>query len=237
MKLQELLLDAGRIEAFLAEVATLATEAVDRARSCGVAVVASAPRRLWAGASDEFAQRMHEVQLDVDDGPCLQCLRTGVPVRAAAIASDPRWPTFTALGRDEGAGSALVVPVILGGETIGALNLYSDEPDAFDNTDHSQARQFADHAAGTVALAIRLTEREDRERNLQVALASRATIDQAIGVLVGQRGISAQAAFDVLRHQSQRTNTKLRDVATTVIAAISGHPTTARSGAEDSIRY
>lgn len=63
-----------------------------------------------------------------------------------------------------------------------------------------------------------LAAREERGRHLESALSSRTTIDQALGVLMGQRRITAAQAFDVLRRRSQQTDTKLRDVAATVIA-------------------
>jgi AmiR/NasT family two-component response regulator len=69
-----------------------------------------------------------------------------------------------------------------------------------------------------VALALRLAEREERERNLEAALSSRSVIDQAMGVLMAQARISADEAFDVLRRRSQTANVKLRDLAATVIA-------------------
>ena len=77
--------------------------------------------------------------------------------------------------------------------------------------------QFAAQAAGAVALALRLAEREDRERHLETALRSRSVIDQAMGVLIGQAGITAGEAFQVLRLRSQARNVKLRDIAAEVI--------------------
>ena len=67
-------------------------------------------------------------------------------------------------------------------------------------------------------MALRLAQREERERNLEAALSSRSVIDQAMGVLMAQARINADEAFHVLRRRSQTANVKLRDVAATLIA-------------------
>ncbi|WP_214367335.1 ANTAR domain-containing protein [Pseudonocardia sp. H11422] len=61
-------------------------------------------------------------------------------------------------------------------------------------------------------------------QHLQAALASRAVIDQALGILMGQNKSAADQAFEILRTISQNRNVKLRDVAAEVITAVSGQP-------------
>jgi AmiR/NasT family two-component response regulator len=110
------------------------------------------------------------------------------------------------------------VPLSVAERTVGALNLYSRAANALTEADRARAAHFATQAAGAVALALRLAEREEREHHLETALRSRSVIDQAMGVLIGQAGITADEAFDVLRLRSQSLNVKLRDVAADVIA-------------------
>jgi GAF domain-containing protein len=169
--------------------------------------------RMLGATSDEFARRMDEVQYAVDDGPCLRCLHDGVPV----IATDPRWPAFTQRGRSEGAGTSLSVPLRVDGKSIGALNLYSRQAPGLDDTDQARAAQFADRAAGAVALAMPLARSTDQQLPLERALISRSAIDQAIGVIRGMNRLNAEEAFAVLRKRSQRSNIKLREVATAVL--------------------
>ena len=96
IELQSLLLAADGIESFLAEVARRAAGTLDRAQSCGVTVQATPTSRMLGATTDEFAQRMDEVQYAMDDGPCLTCLREGVPVLVADIRSERRWPALYA---------------------------------------------------------------------------------------------------------------------------------------------
>jgi GAF domain-containing protein len=218
IELQSLLLAADGIESFLHEVARRAAGTVERAQSCGVTVQATPTSRMLGATTDEFAQRMDDVQYATDDGPCLTCLREGVPVLVADIRSERRWPAFVRRGTQEGADTSLSVPLSVAERTVGALNLYSRAANALTEADRARAAHFAAQAAGAVALALRLAEREEREHHLETALRSRSVIDQAMGVLIGQAGITADEAFDVLRLRSQSLNVTLRDVAADVIA-------------------
>ena len=117
---------------------------------------------------------------------------------------------------------SLAIPMRVERRSIGALNLYTRTPGAMTASDRDRAQHFADQAAGAVALAVRLSEREDHARHLETALRSRSTIDQAIGIVMGRTRISADRAFDVLRVRSQQRNLKLREVAAQIIAEVNG---------------
>src|SRR4051812_3671749 len=88
LELQSLLLGANGIESFLADVARAAAGAVDSAHSCGVTVQATSTSPVMGATTDDFAQRMDDIQYAVNDGPCLTCLREGDPVLVADIRTD-----------------------------------------------------------------------------------------------------------------------------------------------------
>ncbi|WP_176921312.1 GAF and ANTAR domain-containing protein [Pseudonocardia oroxyli] len=222
-QLQRLLIGADGVEAFLAQVAQHAAGAVENALSCGLTVGATRSSELIGATSDKLAAALDEIQYDVDNGPCLTCLRTVTVVAVDDIAHDQRWPAFSRRGRQAGAGSSLSIPLTIDGGSVGALNLYSRSPYALTEEDRRRAMKFADQATGAIALARRLAEREARARHLEIALSSRSTIDQAIGIIMGQTGRDPGAAFELLRTQSQHTNRKLRDVAAEIVAHTSRH--------------
>jgi GAF domain-containing protein len=93
------------------------------------------------------------VQYDVNDGPCLQALRTARTVRVDDIAHDTRWEAFSRRAQQAGAGSSVSVPLRINGEAVGALNLHSAKAHGLVNDDFARAHQFADQAAAAVALA------------------------------------------------------------------------------------
>jgi GAF domain-containing protein len=228
--LQVLLLGTEGIEPFLAEVARWAAGTVGSAHSCGLTVSATARTPRMGATSDELAQRMDAVQYDVEDGPCLTCLRDGIIVRVGDLGMDSRWPAFAARGRQEGVGASLSVPMLVGDHVAGAVNLYATKRYSLNEEDLGRARHFADQAAGAVALAVRLAEREEKAKNLEIALTSRSTIDQALGIVMAQAHISAEEAFQVLRARSQHRNIKIRDVAAAVIAELAGTRLRPRDG-------
>lgn len=222
--LQELLLGAEGTESFLAEVAREAVGAIPAVLGCGVSVEATEWSRVLGATSGAVAERMDAIQYDVKDGPCLTALRDGVMVAVDDIGADRRWPEFSRRGHDEGVGASLSVPMLVGGRTVGALNLYARDANSLSGDDRARARGFASQAAGAVALGLRLAEREERNRHLEKALQSRSTIDQAIGILMVKAGIDASAALGVLKARSQHTNVKLRDVAQRVIVEVAEPP-------------
>jgi len=117
---------------------------------------------------------------------------------------------------------SLSVPVSHGAQVLAALNLYSRTPRSFTAVERDRAEGFADRAAGGVAIALKMARRADLTGDLQAALAGRAIIDQALGIIMGQRGCSADEAFAVLREISQTGNIKLREVATRLITVTTG---------------
>jgi AmiR/NasT family two-component response regulator len=97
-------------------------------------------------------------------------------------------------------------------------------PRTFTVEERARAQTFADQAAAAIAVATRLAHHTQLADELRTATASRATIDQALGILMGERRCTADEAFAVLRKLSQDTNTKLRDVATALITRTTGQP-------------
>ncbi|MFC4947988.1 ANTAR domain-containing protein [Pseudonocardia sp. GCM10023141] len=221
LELQSILLGAAGVEEFLVEVARRAAGPDTRGRSCGVTVRSGPESPLQGAASDELARRMDDVQYAGGAGPSLQCLRDGAAVVVLDLAVAERgWPAFVRAGRQEGIRAVLSVPLRVPDRSVGALTLYHRRAGGLSAADQSEASRFGDQAAGAVAMALLLADREARERHLETALRSRSTIDQAIGVLMGRDGTSAAEAFGMLRRRSQDTSVKLRDVAAALIADV-----------------
>jgi LytS/YehU family sensor histidine kinase len=115
-----------------------------------------------------------------------------------------------------GVRSSLSLPLHGDGKVVGALNIYAMRPRAFGEQEQLTAGWFAAEASLALAPAVRMAERTEMSEHLQSALASRAVIDQALGVVMGQNRCTADEAFDILRMNSQNRNVKLRDVAVAV---------------------
>ena len=173
-------------------------------------------------SSGQLATDLDERQYARGFGPCLACVEGGEPVVINDLASDHRWQDWGAEAARRGAGSSMSIPVPVQREVSAALNVYSTEAHSFDDGNVELGKTFSAYAG--VALAnMHLYEAQAQvAEHLQRALASRAVIEQAKGILMGQRQCDAQAAFDLLVKLSQDTNRKLRDVAQALVEQAAG---------------
>ncbi len=218
--LLELLLATDTVQAFLEQLARRA--AADTGHHCGITVGPQDDARgaFTVASSDDFSLQLDELQYAEGKGPCMEALRTSVPVLVTDMAEDTRWPHYLPRAVALGARSSLSYPLEHDGATIGALNLYACEPVTPGMDLQARAAALAALIAGALALALRLAQRGDTIDNLRTALTSRSTIDQAIGILMAQQRCTARAAFDLLRKASQSRNIKLREVAAGIVMSI-----------------
>lgn len=181
-------------------------------------------RPFTAAATSPRVQAIDEQEYAVDEGPCITAMATGEIQRLPDVDIETRWPKFTEVCRREGLGSTFGVPLRVGNETHGAMNVYAAEPHAF-NEEHEQAAQLlADQAGVALANSRTYDECTTKIRQLEQALETRLVIERAKGVIMVREGCDADAAFDVLRVASQTSNRKLRDVAQAVVDSVSAGP-------------
>jgi GAF domain-containing protein len=223
-ELQELLLATEDIRGFLDELATLTVRVLPGEElSCGITLRGDR-EAITVASSDARASQVDEIQYGHHQGPCLHSLATGEEVLVDDLAGDQRWGDYQMPALAHGVRSSLSLPLHAQGQVIGALNTYASQPRAFGPPEQEVARQFAAEASRALTLAVRIAERTKMSQHLQTALASRAVIDQALGILMAQNRCPAAEAFDILRTASQNRNVKLRDIAVQIVTAVSGQP-------------
>jgi GAF domain-containing protein len=160
-----------------------------------------------------------ELQYEHGYGPCMDAGRGGVLLRVDDMRTEERWPDYVAhVVATTPVRSSLSVPLPYQGSSIGALNNYSTQPAAFASPESLQAGlEVAEVVAVAVANADAHHQLSEQTRNMRVAMQSRAVIEQAKGVLMAQRRVDAEQAFEILREASQRYNRKLRDIAVGIV--------------------
>ncbi len=174
-------------------------------------------------SSDERAARLDEVQYAGGSGPCLQALRTSTVVEVPDLSVESRWPGYTEHAAAQGVKCSLSLPLIVGGETVGAMNLYEFErSDMFSGSHRQRCEVFAGQAAGAMQVLIRHDRDAALLNQLEEALQSRSIIDQAIGILMAQQRCGTSEAFGLLRKRSQSSQTRLRDVAAELVERVTG---------------
>ena len=189
------------------------------AEAAGI-LLADARRTLRVVAStDEQTEWMELLQLQADEGPCVDCVRTGAPVSVVDLAvAAPRWPRLAAALRDRGAYRAVhALPLRLRGEAIGALNLFHPLPGPLPAADLDLGQALADVATIGILQERAVRRGEVVNEQLQAALNSRVVIEQAKGVLAHQGNLAMNVAFDRLRTYSRDHNLRLGEVARQVV--------------------
>jgi GAF domain-containing protein len=222
--LSQVVLVDRSLEDVLGEVTDIAARGIPGAESTSITLVRG-DRAFTAAHTGEMALVADELQYEQGYGPCMDAGRAGVVLRIDDTRTEQRWPDYVPRVLEVGVRSSLSVPLPYQGSTIGALNIYSTRPQAFSSAESEEA---ATAVAGAVAVAVVNADAHDRlaehARNMRVAMESRAVIEQAKGVLMAQRGVDAEQAFDILRHASQRYNRKLRDIAAGIVATTTESP-------------
>src|SRR5271157_78322 len=100
-------------------------------------------------------------------GPTGTAIRTGKPSIAQNILHDPVYAPWRAAARQRGYQSSIALPLISNGETLGALNIYAADPDAFKDEEVNLLTELADDLAyGISALRTRASQ-EQAERELR----------------------------------------------------------------------
>jgi len=167
-----------------------------------------------AAASSEEAGLVELFQLQNDQGPCLDCFRTGQPISAADLTDpDQRWPRFAQAATRAGFRTVEALPMRLRDQVIGALNLFRAEPGPFETADLRIAQALADVATIGLVHERNVRRSETVAEQLQAALNSRVMIEQAKGKLAERYGINMDRAFTMLRDYARNTNQHLTDVA------------------------
>jgi hypothetical protein len=167
-----------------------------------------------AAASSEAAGLIELFQIQNDQGPCLDCFRTGQPVTAADLAGpDQQWPQFAAAGANAGFRAVEALPMRLRDQVIGALNLFRAGPGPLSPADLRIGQALADVATIGLLQERNVRRGETVAEQLQAALNSRVVIEQAKGKLAERLSVGMDEAFGLLRVYARNSNQRLTDVA------------------------
>jgi GAF domain-containing protein len=209
----------------LTDVTRIAATGIPGAEATSITLLRG-DRAFTVAHHGEMALAADELQYEHGYGPCMDAGRAGVLLRVDDMHGEERWPDYVAhLLQATEVRSSLSVPLPYQGSSIGALNIYSTEPAAFAAPDSLQAGlEVAEVVAVAVANADAHWQLGEQARNMRLAMESRAVIEQAKGVLMAQRHVTAEQAFEILREASQRYNRKLRDIALGIVDSTQERP-------------
>lgn len=186
--------------------------------AAGIMLVAPGGELRVMASSSEAMRVLELFELQAEEGPCLDCFRTGVPVvNQDLAAADGRWPQFAPEALASGFHSVHALPMRLRGAVVGALNLFHVEPGQMRQADVDAAQALADVATIAILQHRAVLEAQVVNEQLHHALNSRVMIEQAKGMVAERDGSSMEEAFAKLRSHARNNNLRLVDVAQQVI--------------------
>jgi len=173
------------------------------------------PRDSWSTreATSRWAHALDSWQYEHGEGPCLEADRTVEECVVVDVRSDERFPAFGRRAEELGVLSCASYPMPVRGVSLGSINAFYPEPGGIDDEMRERGRELATAAAPLLANWIAHHRLVELTGQLEEALAGRAVIERAKGLLMGELGVDEDKAFDLLSTQSQHENIKLRDVA------------------------
>ncbi|MGP5364423.1 GAF and ANTAR domain-containing protein [Brachybacterium tyrofermentans] len=224
---QDLLLNSEDITEFLEGFTALLAERLSDGSGATVWCAVSLLREkkaATAASSSPQALALDELQNSFPDGPCMTAIREHTVVRVGDVLHDKRWPTYHSAAIAHGVRSVLGLPFELDQDSRAGLNVYSEQRHDFTPEMISFVEHEVRQTSNALRLAIRLARHRDTENQLREALASRTTIDLAVGMLMAQKRCGQDEAVTILKTASNTRNIKLRDLASSIVASLDQQP-------------
>jgi GAF domain-containing protein len=170
-----------------------------------------------AAVSDERVRHLEELQVQYREGPCISAFEDKMLVGAQDLKTDSRWPSFSRAAVERGLRAVLASPIPYNQDAIGVVAVLSQEEHPWPAEAELALLAFTDLAALLIASMMMGEQQTELAQQLQSALNSRSVIEQAKGVLIGQHGLSAQAAYEQIRAQARAERRKIAVVSAELV--------------------
>jgi len=219
-----ILLGEQSLSQVLVQVTKVAAEALPDARDVSVTLIDERRSRDRGDLRARSVAFHHDLAIDLDErqytsdrGPCLDAAASGMTILVDTSQDEP-YPEFCQAARHRNVPRTMSVGLTLPGRTVGALNIYAGPETDFTQGEVDLAEELAGFVGVAVANAARYEDAVNLSRDLEEAMQSRASIEQAKGILMERYDCDADRAFDMLRVASSKGNVKLRNVAARLVA-------------------
>jgi hypothetical protein len=169
-------------------------------------------------ANSELGRVVEELEVELGEGPCTECVETGEQIAVPDIAlAASRYPRFTPRALQAGVRAIHALPMTVRAEQIGAMDMVATEPVDLSAQQLATAQLLADVSISFVANSRAFREKTELAAQLQHALDSRITIEQAKGILSERHDLTVTDAFERMRQHARGNQRKLHDVASEIV--------------------
>lgn len=238
VELTQLPLSASGISEVLAPMAGACQRAFSHPVEVSI-IIGEPGRPDFVATGSKLAQSLDGAQVTAGEGPAQTAWGEGRTVRSEDLRADRRWPRLHRHLATSRVRSAVALPIRFADKVVGVLNLYSEDGRVTGEAAVESAELLGTTVAAVLHEAEAKSELEDSTRQLQAALESRSTIDQAKGMIMASRGCGPDEAFQILVDMSSTANVKLRDIAARMVEEASQgtkvHPDQRPNGGRSSV--
>jgi GAF domain-containing protein len=196
-----------------------ATRSVFEVTGAGLMLVDASSVLRYVAASDEPGRLLERAQEQEGNGPCVESLILDEVVATDDLAADDRWPGVSEMVVPAGVRAVLGVPVHVAGGAVGSLNVYSDQPHVWDESERRAIHAFAQVIEDLLAVSVLMRQGDELVEQLQYALDHRVVVERAVGVVMATEGLDPVAAFDRLRRTARDRRARVAHVAEEVLRA------------------
>jgi GAF domain-containing protein len=221
-RMSPMMLSAETVNGALQVLTLLAQETIAGATGAGVSLMTDAGRRTSTAATSDVVMEADNLQYQLDEGPCLSARDERRTVRIDDIDLDDRWPRWSEAVRPLHLHSALSTPLFNGDHVLGAVKVYSELPDAFDERSGRLLHGFAETAAVLLGNMATRDEVSDLSGDLKQALRARDSVQLAKGILMQRDHLSEEQALDWIVEAARASDRSLRGVAEEIISSSNG---------------
>jgi hypothetical protein len=204
-------LTPGDLDKTLARITSAAVEILPQVRYASITVKHADGRLETVAPTDDLVCDVDAAQYKLQEGPCYEAAVEAAHITAPRLAEDQRWPRYAQVAVSSGIQAQAGIRLFEARASNGALNLYSDQPDAFENLDGLE-ELFSHQAAMALDFARHISQ-------LDEAVRTRQLIGQAVGVVMERYRLDDARAFGFLTRLSSTENVKLKTVAQRLVDA------------------
>ena len=218
VRLASVRIDQPVIEQVLEELLSVTQQAMMRSVAISVTAIQEDGSYATAASTSRAAREVDAFEYDLDEGPCIDALKTGEEQLLDDVATDRRWPRFSERAAQAGFATVAGIPLRIGDRTIGALNLYALEPSGLEE-DLDAARRLAQPAAIVVANGSAYRRTHLITSELEEKLEDLAVVNQAVGILMARKRCDTRTAKGMLLATAEATRRELEDVAAAIVGS------------------
>jgi hypothetical protein len=187
----------------------------------GISMVTATGNRGVVCATDEVSARIEDLQFTLGEGACVEAVTGGVPVMVNDLHQSgdkavERWPAFREGAAAAGARALFALPLRIAGISVGALDLYRDQPGTLTTGQFSAALMAAEAAAAAI-LQLGTGFADSFADDADGRAAYQMEVHQASGMVKVQAGVTIEGAFLMLRAHAFATGRPIADVAKEVV--------------------